>query len=417
MNIKSLFALTKESFSEWSEDRASRLAAALAYYTVFSLVPLLVIIISLAGLLGRGSDVENQVLFQMQNLIGEQGRAFFQDLITNASKPSTGITATIIGFVTLLFGALGVFGELQESLNTIWEVKVKPAGGVWESIKRLVFKRLISFTMVLGIGFLLLVSLVVSAGLAAVQDYIGYLLPLPDIVLSLLNFAISFTLITLLFALIFKILPDADIAWRDVWLGAVVTSLLFTIGKFAIATYLGRSSIQSSFGAAGTLALVLVWVYYSAQILFLGAEFTQVYANKYGSRIVPDRNAVPISEEARAKQGMKRNNQPEAASPQGAGRPAPGAGAPGWLPGTGAADAIWPDTGDASVQTDAAVSGPVQTQPVLAMRRRVLALPPPPDRTLVKEVGVPMILAWLGAVVVGTLVHFSFIRGGKSGSK
>lgn len=396
MNVKSLFNLTKETFSEWSEDRASRLAAALAYYTVFSLVPLLVIIIALAGLLGRGSDAEDQILFQMQNLVGQQGREFFQDLLVNASKPTAGIIATIVGFVTLLIGALGVFGELQESLNTIWEVKLKPAGSIWETIKRVIFTRLISFTMVLGIGFLLLVSLVVSAGLAAVQQYIVYLLPLPDIVLSVLNFSISFALITLLFAMIFKILPDADIAWRDVWLGAMVTSLLFTLGKFAIAQYLGRSTIQSSFGAAGTLALVLVWVYYSAQILFLGAEFTQVYANKYGSRIVPDEDAVPMSEEARAKQGMTRKGQPEPA-------PAGGTGDVAWLPGTG----------QAAVQTDPSLSGPVETQPVLVMRRRVLALPPPPDRELVKEIGVPMVLAWVGAVVVGTLVHFSFIKGKK----
>jgi membrane protein len=396
MNVKSLFTLTKETFSEWSEDRASRLAAALAYYTIFSLVPLLVIIISLAGLLGGGSAAENQILFQMQNLVGQQGRSFFQDLITNASKPSTGIIATIIGSVTLLIGALGVFGELQESLNTIWEVKIKPAGSIWETIKRVIFTRLISFTMILGVGFLLLVSLVVSAGLASVQQFISYMLPLPDFVLTILNFSISFLLITLLFAMIYKILPDADIAWRDVWLGAAVTSLLFTLGKFVIAQYLGRSTIQSSFGAAGTLALLLVWVYYSAQILFLGAEFTQVYANKYGSRIVPDENAQPVSEEARANQGMDRKGQP---GPAPAGRP----GEPAMLPGTG----------QAPVQTDPSFSGPVETQPVLAMRRRVLALPPPPDRALVKEIGVPMILAWVGAVVVGTLVHFSFIKGKK----
>jgi len=204
----------------------------------------------------------------------------------------------------LLFGALGVFGELQNSLNTIWEVKPKPARGFLDGIKRFIVDRLLSFTLVLGIGFLLLASLVVSAALSALGEYIGARWPPADFWLELINFVISFAVVTLLFAMIFKFLPEVDIAWKDVWLGAMVTSALFSLGKFLIGFYLGRSEVGNTFGAAGSLAILLIWIYYSAQILFFGAEFTQVYANRYGSKIVPDADMVRMTERERAEKGI-----------------------------------------------------------------------------------------------------------------
>ncbi|RPJ18541.1 MAG: YihY/virulence factor BrkB family protein [Chloroflexi bacterium] len=301
-----MFSLLRDTFREWREDGASRLAAALAYYTTFSLAPLLVLIIAIAGLVGGHEAAQNQTMAQVQDLLGTEGREFVQEMIENASRPATGVTATVIAVVTLLFGALGVFGELQNSLNTIWEVKPKPAEGFLDGVKRLVVKRLLSFTMVLGIGFLLLASLVVSAALSALGEYIGTALPLADLWLQLINFMISFLVIMLLFAMIFKFLPEVNIAWKDVWLGAAVTSFLFSLGKFLIGFYLGRSEVANTFGAAGSLAILLIWIYYSAQILFFGAEFTQVYSNRYGSKIVPDPDMLRITEQKRAEQGIPR---------------------------------------------------------------------------------------------------------------
>jgi len=299
-----IISLLKETLREWREDGATRLAAALAYYMTFSLAPLLVLIIAIAGLVGGREAAQNQTMAQVEDLLGSDGREFVQGMIESASRPTTGLLATLIGAVTLLFGALGVFGELQNSLNTIWEVKPKPARGFFDGIKRFVVDRLLSFTMVLGIGFLLLASLVISAALSALGEYIGTRWPVADIWLEVINFVISFVVITLLFSMIFKFLPEVNIAWRDVWLGAAVTSALFTLGKFLIGLYLGRSEVGNTFGAAGSLAILLIWIYYSAQILFLGAEFTQVYANRYGSKIEPDPDMVRITEQERAEKGI-----------------------------------------------------------------------------------------------------------------
>jgi membrane protein len=299
-----MFNLLRETVREWREDGANRLAAALAYYTTFSLAPLLVLIIAIAGLVGGQEAAQTRTMDQVEDLLGSEGREFVQEMIETASRPRTGWTATMIGTVTLLVGALGVFGELQNSLNTIWEVKPKPAKGFLDGIKRFVIKRLMSFTMVLGIGFLLLASLVISAALSALGEYIGARWPLADFWLALINFVISFLVITLLFAMMFKFLPEIKIAWKDVWLGAAVTSALFTLGKFLIGLYLGRSEVGNTFGAAGSLAILLIWIYYSAQILFFGAEFTQVYANRYGSKIVPDPGMVKITEQERAQKGI-----------------------------------------------------------------------------------------------------------------
>ena len=288
-NIPTLFKL---SYQDWKEDKASRLSAALAYYTIFSLAPMLLIILAVTSFFWSRDIVQTQVLNQVEDLVGGEGRAFISDLLTSASSPARGIFATIVGVITLLWGALGVFNELHNALNTIWEVKEEETKGFIEAIKKVIFGRLLSFTMILGIGFLLLVSLVISAGLSAVQETIGNAIPVSEILLQIVNLIISVGVITVLFALIFKFLPDAEIAWRDVWLGAFVTALLFSLGKFLIGLYLGNSTVGSSFGAAGSLVLLLLWIYYSVQILLFGAEFTQVYANNYGSKIVPEGEEV-----------------------------------------------------------------------------------------------------------------------------
>lgn len=299
-----MFNLLKDTFREWREDGANRLAAALAYYTTFSLAPLLVLVIAIAGLAGGREAARTQTMAQVEDLLGNEGREFVEGMIESASQPETGLAATVIGAVTLLFGALGVFGELQNSLNTIWEVKPKPATSWVDGVKRFVLRRLLSFTMVLGIGFLLLASLIVSAAVSAFGEYIGSRWPMADFWLNLINFVISFLVVTFLFGMIFKFLPEIKIPWKDVWLGAAVTSALFSLGKFLIGLYLGRSEVGSTFGAAGSLAILLIWIYYSAQILFFGAEFTQVYANRYGSRIVPDPGMVKLTELERAEKGI-----------------------------------------------------------------------------------------------------------------
>ena len=288
-NLPTLFKL---SYQDWKEDKASRLSAALAYYTIFSLAPMLLILIAVTGLFWSQDVVRSQVLSQIEGLVGAEGVAFVTDLLTSANNPARDVFATIIGIITLLLGALGVFNELHNALNTIWEVKEEKTTGFVESIKKVIFGRLLSFTMILGIGFLLLVSLVISAALSAVQETIGNAIPISEILLQIVNLIISIGVITVLFALIFKVLPDAEIAWRDVWFGACVTAIMFSLGKFLIGLYLGNSSVGSSFGAAGSLVLLLLWVYYSAQILLFGAEFTQVYANKFGSKIVPEGEEV-----------------------------------------------------------------------------------------------------------------------------
>jgi membrane protein len=299
MKTKEIIELIKETFRDWSEDKAVRLAAALSYYTVVALAPLLVIIIAIAGLVFGREAAQGQIVAQIGSLVGQQSAEAIQGIIANASQPKSGIIAGVLGIATLLFGASGVFGQLQDGLNTVWEVQPKPGRGLLGIIK----DRFLSLTMVFGVGFLLLVSLVLSAALSALGAYVNSLLPLPEIVLQALNFIISLLVITLLFAMIFKVLPDAKIAWGDVWIGATITALLFAVGKLLLGLYIGRSSVGSAYGAAGSLVVILVWIYYSTQILFLGAEFTQVYANRYGSLIKPDEDAVAVTEEVRAEQG------------------------------------------------------------------------------------------------------------------
>ena len=308
MNQTSVGQLFKDTFSEWSEDKVPRLAAALAYYSAFALAPLLLIAIAVAGLVFGREAASNQIGQQLSGLLGPSAAESVNTMVKAASADKGGgILASIIGIVTLLFAASGVFGELKDSLNTIWEVQPKPNQGFMTTVKQ----RFFSFTMVLGVGFLLLISLVLSAALGAlggvvVGDQAG-----ESLIWKTVNFVVSFGVTTLLFALIYKVLPDVKIQWRDVWIGALVTALLFTLGKAAIGWYLGRPGTTSTYGAAGSFVALLLWLYYSAQILFFGAEFTQVYAKAYGSQIEPAENAVPVTEETRAQQGIPRREQVE----------------------------------------------------------------------------------------------------------
>lgn len=283
--FSNLTTLLKLAYQGWKADNASRLSAALAYYTIFSLAPLLIIVIAITGLIWEAGAVQAQILGQVQGLVGAEGAEFVAGLMTNAGSPGEGVLALVLGILSLLFGALGVFNELHNSLNIIWNVRVEKPEGMLQAVKKIVLDRLLSFTMILGIGFLLLVSLVVTAGLSATQETLGQAVPIPEFLLQVVNLVISLGVITVLFAMIFKFLPDARIAWRDVWMGAFVTSLLFSLGKTVIGLYLGNSAVGSTFGAAGSLVLLLLWIYYSVQILFFGAEFTQVYANRYGSKM------------------------------------------------------------------------------------------------------------------------------------
>jgi membrane protein len=278
----------KTIFTKWFDDDPFQLAAALSYYTLFSLAPLLVISIAVAGFVFGREAAHNQIVETIRGLIGQQSAEAVQAMIRYASnKPKTGLFSTLIGGIFLLFGAGGVVGQLQTALNAIWRVRPRPGTGVRDFIR----KRFISFAMVLGIGFLLLVSLAVSAFISGLTQFMGSLHESVALIAHLLDIAISFALVTLLFAMIYKFLPDVELHWKDVWIGAALTSILFTTGKFLIGFYLGNSGVTSVYGAAGSLITILLWVYYSAVIFFLGAEFTQVYATQYGSGVVPANNA------------------------------------------------------------------------------------------------------------------------------
>ncbi|MBV9463515.1 MAG: YihY/virulence factor BrkB family protein [Verrucomicrobiae bacterium] len=281
--LKQIFAFLKECANEWLEDKAPRLGAALAYYTVFSMGPLLIISVGLAGLIFGHDAAQGRIVKELSGFIGEQSSEALQTMIRNAHKPGAGIFATIVGTLTLLIGASAVFAQLQDALNTIWKVEPKPGGGVLGIIRN----RVASFAMLLAIGFLLLVSLMFSAVVGALSDSIGRSLSISGPMLEGLNFILSLVLVAALFGTIYKILPGVRLAWRDVWHGALWTSVLFAVGKWLIGLYLGHSSVSSAYGAAGSLAVILIWVYYSAQILFFGAEMTKVYARKFGSGRTP----------------------------------------------------------------------------------------------------------------------------------
>jgi membrane protein len=309
MKLKPGWTLLKESFKEWKDDDALQLGAALAYYTIFSLAPMLLIAISVAGLVWGREAAQGEIVRQIDQLVGKQGAAAIQTMLANAHRSGSGVLGTVIGLITILFGATGVFAQLQSSLNQIWDVEAKPGQGIWSFLRT----RILSFGMVLGIGFLLLVSLVASAAIAALDNYASGLFPGAEVLIGIVSAVLGLALITLLFAMIFKFLPDVKIGWRDVWIGAAVTSLLFLIGKVLIGLYLGNSSVASTYGAAGSLVILLLWIYYSTQILFFGAELTQVYAARYGSRIEPSEHAVRV-EEVKVEEGQprpERRRQPD----------------------------------------------------------------------------------------------------------
>jgi membrane protein len=306
MWLKELWRMIAATASEWSEDRVSRMAASLAFYTVFSIAPMLVIAIWIAGQAFGEQTAAKEVSEQLRLLMGASAAQAVETMLRAARQTTGGWVATILGILLLVYASTNVFAELQDSMNTIWEVKSRP-GKLWWQILR---DRMVSFVMVLGIAFLLMVSLVLSAGLSALSRYIAG----GSEVWQMINFALALVIFTVLFGLIFKYLPDVKIRWRDVIIGAVFTSVLFNFGKFLIGRYLGRESISSVYGAAGSLAILLLWVYYSAQILYIGAEFTQVYARRHGERIEPERDAIPISEEERVQQGIPHKETVEGAA-------------------------------------------------------------------------------------------------------
>jgi membrane protein len=288
---KGIVALFKNTAGEWIEDKCPQLGAALAYYTVFSLAPLMLVLLAVFGLIFGGSGHAREKLTeQLRYLIDPSGVKVIQDIATNASKPKGGILATTIGIIVGFFGASGVFGQLQDALNTVWGVKLKPGRGLWGFLRA----RFLSFAMVGGVCFLLLVSLTVESLLRALSDYLKSMLPGGDLVALAVFFVFDLAVVVLLFAMIFRYLPDAKVAWSDVWIGAALTAVLFVIGKFAFGLYLGSGAAGSAYGAASSLITLLLWVFYAAQILLFGAEFTQVYANTYGSQLEPQEHAIKV---------------------------------------------------------------------------------------------------------------------------
>ena len=272
MSYKTIWSLLHQTVSDWNAHEAPRLGAALAFYTILSLAPLVILVVAIAALVFGHSTAQSQLLGQVESMIGRQGSEAVKGMIEHAQEPASGAFASIIGVITLLFGASGVFGELQDALNKMWNVKPRDEGGVWTTIKQ----RFFSFGMVLAVGFLLLVSLAISAALSAFGKFFSGLLPMPEFVLGAVNFVVSLAGVTVLFALIFRYVPEMKVPWREVWIGATATAVLFTIGKLLIGLYLGKAAVGSAYGAAGSLVVVIVWVYYSAIIFFFGAEFTHV---------------------------------------------------------------------------------------------------------------------------------------------
>jgi membrane protein len=292
--FKTAWSMTKQTFSEWSHDKGGRLGAALSYYTVFSLAPLLLVVISIAGLVFGRAAAEGSLFGQLAGLVGADTAELIQAAVAKAHNPKGGVLGAAIGVVVLLVGATGVVIELQGALDTVWKVEPKPNRGLW----RLVRTRLLSVAMILALGFLLLVSLVVSAALSALSGWFRHLVGDVAVLGWVVDAVVALAVISTLIAMIYKVLPDAKVAWRDVWVGAVATAILFMIGKSLIGLYIGRSSVGSAFGAAGSLAVLLVWIYYSAQIVLLGAEFTRVYANRFGAKVRPSDEAMPAHEAA-----------------------------------------------------------------------------------------------------------------------
>lgn len=270
--------LTAESLKEWKDDGGAQLGAALAFYTIISLAPLLIVVIMVAGVVFGEDAAQGEIMTQISGLIGKEGATLVEGMLVRASEPAEGILPQTLGLGALIFGATQIFYQLRESLNRIWGTRKEP----YHTVVAIMRARALAFTIVLGVGFLLLVSLVVSAALAALYDYTAGWFPGAEVILQIVNMLVPFAVLTALFALLFRVLPNAAIRWRYALIGGAVTALLFSIGKFAIGWYLGQSAIGSVYGAAGSLVVLLIWVYYSAQIMLLGAEFTKVYHRRVG---------------------------------------------------------------------------------------------------------------------------------------
>jgi len=280
--------LALATWNNWNAHHDQMLGASLAYYTVLSLAPLLVLTLAVIGIFFNRAAAEGQIVAQLQGLIGAAGAKVIEGMVESAGQPKAGSLASILGFLVLLFGASSVFNALRDSLNMIWEVKTTSSG--WKAMLR---EEFLSFGLVIGIGFLLLVSLVLSAAISAAGKFVSSVLPLPEPVLHLGNLVLTFIIVTLLFAAIYRVLPATRIPWSDVWIGSAVTSLLYSIGKLAIGLYLGKATVGSAYGAAGSLVVLLMWLYYSAQVFFFGAEFTHVFAMRHGSRCTGNECEIP----------------------------------------------------------------------------------------------------------------------------
>lgn len=292
--MKKWIAFGKELFTEYGKDNAFSLGAALAYYTVFSIAPILFILIAITSFFFGEEAAQGSIDDEMGALMGQEAAVQLQDLIANVHATGDTIWATVIGIATLLFGATGVFNELKNSLNRIWELKEKPQSSVWNFIQT----RLLSFSVLIGMAFVLLVSLALNAVVLGMGNKLAELIPgLGEVAIQILSFSLSFLATVLVFALLYRFLPDARVAWRDVFVGACFAAVLFTIGKVVIGFYIGNSSVTDTFGAAGALAALLIWAYYNSQILFLGAEFTFVWAKHHGRHVLPDEDAVKIRRE------------------------------------------------------------------------------------------------------------------------
>ncbi|MBY4898603.1 YihY/virulence factor BrkB family protein [Cupriavidus sp. AU9028] len=303
--LRALYGLLRDTVSNWSDDYAPSMGAAIAYYTVFSVAPLLLIVISVAGIVFGAEAAQGAVVSQLEGFVGTEGARAIEDMLVAVSKPETSAVMTVVGFFTLLVGATTVFAELQSALDRIWRVPERhKSSGVWSLLRA----RVLSFGMILGIGFLLIVSLLASAGLAALSRAWSPLFGEGAIVAHIVDLVVSLAVVTTVFAMIYKIMPRANVRWPDVWLGAFVTALLFTIGKVAIGLYIGKSGVASGYGAAGSLVVLLLWVYYASQIFLLGAEFTWLYAHRFGSL-----RGTPIPEpDAAASRVGERSQSPPA---------------------------------------------------------------------------------------------------------
>jgi membrane protein len=304
-------ALFRDTFQSFNEDKAPRLGAALSYYTVFSIPPLLLFLIGLGGLLFGHDATEGRVVGALSDLVGQTGASAIQEILRSANREHHGLIPTIVGVFTLLLGASGVFGQIKDALDTIWEVAPRPGRGIKSFLGKYVF----SIVLLIGTGFLLLVSLALNALLAGLGDYLARILPGGQGLWGGVNALFSLVIIAFLFALMFRFIPDGRVCWKDALIGGALTSLLFTIGEILIGFYLGRTNVGSAFGAAGSFVVLLVWVYYSSMIFFFGAEFTKTYALRFGDRIAIEPHAAPVTQSAREHQGIPRRSGPPTARP------------------------------------------------------------------------------------------------------